>query len=195
MAAPHSRPSPNSRLDELEERLAAIERTAQLPFSTIPPAQLDGLLSDGNPLAVGTAGPGESANASRADHTHPDDGLATDVELTAHTGAVDPHGTGAALTTHIDNATDAHDASAVSYDGTTSTLAATDVQAAVDENAADLVTHAAVLGDAGHIDQQTGIADLAMTVTDPPTTAEVQAVADKLDIVLAALRAAGIIAT
>lgn len=54
-------------------------------------------------------------------------GLATDSELAAHTG----------------DASDAHDASAISYDGTTSGLTADDVQEAIDEATGD----AAVLYD------------------------------------------------
>lgn len=46
----------------------------------------------------------------------------------------------------------------------------------------------------GALAQQAAIASLALVVTDPPTQAEVQAVADKVDAVLAVLRAAGMIA-
>ena len=47
------------------------------------------------------------------------------------------------LTNHIDQSTGAHEASAVSYDGTTSGLAATDAQAAIDENNALIDDNAA----------------------------------------------------
>lgn len=39
------------------------------------------------------------------------------------------------------------------------------------------------------------IADLDQTIEDPPTQAEVQAISDKIDELLAALRGAGLIAT
>lgn len=42
--------------------------------------------------------------------------------------------------------------------------------------------------------QQAAITDLGLAVSDPPTQAEVQAVSDKADAILAALRAYGIIA-
>lgn len=41
---------------------------------------------------------------------------------------------------------------------------------------------------------QDAIASLDQTVTDPPTQAEVQAISDKVDEILVALRAAGVIA-
>jgi len=39
------------------------------------------------------------------------------------------------------------------------------------------------------------IADLSQTITDPPTQAEVQAISDKVDALLAALRTSGVLAT
>lgn len=39
------------------------------------------------------------------------------------------------------------------------------------------------------------VADLNQTISDPPTQAEVQAISDKVDELLAALRAAGLMAT
>jgi len=41
--------------------------------------------------------------------------------------------------------------------------------------------------------KQVAIASLSLTVTNPPTQAEVQAIADKVDTILAALRSANII--
>jgi hypothetical protein len=43
--------------------------------------------------------------------------------------------------------------------------------------------------------QQAAIANLGLTVSNPPTQAEVQAVSDKVDAVLAMLRVHGLIAT
>lgn len=43
--------------------------------------------------------------------------------------------------------------------------------------------------------QQSAIADLNQTISDPPTQAEVQAISDKVDAVLAMLRTHGLIAT
>lgn len=43
--------------------------------------------------------------------------------------------------------------------------------------------------------QATAIADLNQTITDPPTQAEVQAISDKVDEILAALRASGKVAS
>lgn len=39
------------------------------------------------------------------------------------------------------------------------------------------------------------VADLGQTISDPPTQAEVQAISDKVDEILAALRAAGLMST
>jgi hypothetical protein len=93
----------------------------------------------------------------------------------------------------------------------TGNLIATDVQAALAEldtekastaalataeatAATELSTHAGTLGNTGHIEQQAVVASLALTISDPPTQAEVQAVANKIDEILLALRAAGLIA-
>lgn len=46
----------------------------------------------------------------------------------------------------------------------------------------------------GQLAQQEAIADLNMTVESPPTQQQVQAIADKVDAILGALRAAGIVA-
>jgi hypothetical protein len=43
--------------------------------------------------------------------------------------------------------------------------------------------------------QATAVADANQTITNPPTQAEVQALSDKVDELLGALRTAGIIAT
>lgn len=43
--------------------------------------------------------------------------------------------------------------------------------------------------------QAAAIADLNQTITDPPTQAEVQAISDKIDALLASLRSAGLLAT
>lgn len=48
---------------------------------------------------------------------------------------------------------------------------------------------------AGVVLQAAAVADLAQTITDPPTQAEVQAISDKIDNLLAALRTAGILNT
>lgn len=52
------------------------------------------------------------------------------------------------LTNHINDPTDAHDASAISYDNTTSGLAADNAQSAIDEVDSDLDTH--IADDAAH---------------------------------------------
>lgn len=44
------------------------------------------------------------------------------------------------------------------------------------------------------VEPAAAVADLALTVTDPPTQAEVQSIADKLDDLLASLRTAGLLA-
>lgn len=41
--------------------------------------------------------------------------------------------------------------------------------------------------------QTTAITDLNQTITNPPTQAEVQAISDKIDEILAALRVAGLV--
>ena len=56
------------------------------------------------------------------------DGVTANIQTQLNQKATD-----ADLTAHITNATDAHDASAVSYDNTTSGLPATDIQTAIDE--------------------------------------------------------------
>ncbi len=43
--------------------------------------------------------------------------------------------------------------------------------------------------------QQTAEADLSQTISDPPTQAEVQAITDKIDALLAKLRSANVLAT
>lgn len=45
--------------------------------------------------------------------------------------------------------------------------------------------------DAGSNAQAAAVADLGQTISDPPTQAEVQAISDKVDELLAAMRAAG----
>lgn len=47
---------------------------------------------------------------------------------------------------------------------------------------------------AGMVRQAAAVADLGQTISDPPTQAEVQAISAKMDAVLAALRAAGVLA-
>jgi acetolactate synthase small subunit len=46
----------------------------------------------------------------------------------------------------------------------------------------------------GDIDQQAALADLDQDISASPTEAEVQAISDKVDALLAALRAAGVLA-
>lgn len=46
----------------------------------------------------------------------------------------------------------------------------------------------------GDVDVQAAVADLDQDISTTPTEAEVQAISDKVDAILAALRAAGIIA-
>lgn len=73
---------------------AAIQEVAAEAGSSIT-------LSDLNPAATAdTAAPGTSSEVSRADHVHPNTGLATDAELSAHTSATAAHGaTGAVVGT------------------------------------------------------------------------------------------------
>ena len=44
------------------------------------------------------------------------------------------------------------------------------------------------------VETQPAIADLDQTISDPPTQAEVQAISDKVDAILAAIRAGKVIA-
>jgi len=80
-------------------------------------------------------------------------------------------------------------ASEVSYDNTTSGLASTDANGAIDEVEArvDGLEANAV------INPQADIANLALVVSDPPTAAEVQQISDKVDAILGALRSAGVL--
>lgn len=64
--------------------------------------------------------------------------------------------------------------------------------ALADKDAADAVADAI---DSAANDAGAAVADLNQTITDPPTQAEVQAISDKVDELLASLRAAGIIET
>lgn len=48
--------------------------------------------------------------------------------------------------------------------------------------------------ESGANEQAAAVADLNQTISDPPTQAEVQAISDKVDELLAALRAAGMMA-
>lgn len=64
--------------------------------------------------------------------------------------------------------------------------------ALADKDAADAVADAI---DAAANDVGAAVADLGLTITDPPTDVEVQAISDKVDELLASLRAAGIIST
>lgn len=70
----------------------------------------------------------------------------------------------------------------VTYDNTASGLIADDVQDAIDE-----------LAGRDELTAQSDITDLAQTISDPPTQAEVQAISDKVDAILAALRSAGVL--
>jgi hypothetical protein len=107
-----------------------------------------------------------------------------------------------ALQAHLDDTTDAHDATAISYAGS-ATLAATNVEAALDELDAEketpagaqekVATHAAGTGAGKHVAQQPAIANLALVVSDPPTQAQVQQLATKVDAILGALRTAGVL--
>jgi len=68
------------------------------------------------PLALGAASAGSAATVSRVDHVHPTTGMATDTELSAHTGAANPHSGSASstdLTTHTGGA-NPHSGSAAS---------------------------------------------------------------------------------
>jgi len=64
--------------------------------------------------------------------------------------------------------------------------------ALADKDAADAVADAI---DAAGNEQGAAVADLNQTISDPPTDTEVQAISDKVDELLASLRAAGIIAS
>lgn len=44
------------------------------------------------------------------------------------------------------------------------------------------------------VETQDAIADLDQTISDPPTQAQVQAISDKVDVILAAIRAGKVIA-
>lgn len=93
---------------------------------------------------------------------------------------------------------DAHEVDTINVHGIADT-AALETQAGAQSKAdgaeataaAALADHADNLGAGAHVNQQAAIADLALVVTDPPTQAEVQAIADKVDAILAALRAGG----
>jgi len=52
----------------------------------------------------------------------------------------------------------------------------------------------ATISAAGVVSQMAAISDLSQTISSPPTQAEVQAISDKVDEVLAAMRTAGILA-
>ena len=89
---------------------------------------------------AGTRASADSALDARLDAIEGLGSLATDAEVTSaistHAGATDPHGdrayTDSAVSAHIDDTTDAHDATAISYAGS-SGLSATTVEAALDE--------------------------------------------------------------
>jgi len=68
------------------------------------------------------------------------------------------------LQTHIDNPTDAHDASAISYDNSASGLAATQTQSALDEIDADLDAHLADVSNPHQLSHD--------QITDSATTGE-----------------------
>ena len=102
-------------------------------------------------------------------------------------------GTPAATTTQVAAAVDA-----ALTDYATSAEAA----AALAEALSDYYTAAqvdAALPDAattsvlGLVHQATAVADLDQTISEPPTQAEVQAISDKVDALLAALRTAGVV--
>lgn len=107
-------------------------------------------LSDAAPADLaGTAAAGTGTAASREDHVHSTAGLATDAELTTHTSATTSvHGiadTSALETTagsqakvdaHVNDATAAHAASAIEFTPA-GTIAASTVQAAIEEVATE----------------------------------------------------------
>jgi len=68
-----------------------------------------------------------------------------------------------AISDHIGNTAGAHAASAISYDGTTSGYTAIEVQAAIDEGAANLDTHEALTAAHGVTGDNVGTEDYAQT--------------------------------
>lgn len=105
-----------------------------------------------------------------------------------------PGGAQTKVDTHNADTTGVHGiADTAALETTAGAQAKADAAQTAAETTADnaLTAHAATVGAGAHVDQQPAIADLALVVTDPPTQAEVQAVADKVDAVLAALRGAG----
>lgn len=70
-----------------------VDRTSALQSTTPGPAGADATYSDDNPQAVGgSASPGTEDEAARSDHVHPNDGLATDADLSAHAAVVTGQG-------------------------------------------------------------------------------------------------------
>jgi hypothetical protein len=75
------------------------------------------------------------------------------------------------------------------------TLADSYSQAAVDAAIAAATPSTATTTEEGLVLQAAAVADLGQTISDPPTQSEVQAISDKIDALLAALRAADLIDT
>lgn len=68
------------------------------------------------------------------------------------------------------------------------------VVALADKKAGEELASAVDAGANAEQAQAAAVADLNQTISDPPTQAEVQAISDKIDELLAALRAAGLMA-
>lgn len=65
----------------------------------------------------------------------------------------------------------------------------------INDSAASNASKKATLANVAKAIQGAAVADLNQTISNPPTQAEVQAISDKVDALLASLRAANLLAT
>ena len=136
----------NTEVTDRQEAVATVTATASTASTTATAAQTAITNHIADETAAHVAGAVSYIPSGASTALNVQDGLDQLETNKATTGSVSTVSTG--LSDHIGDASDAHDASAVSYVNTTSGLTATTAQAAIDELAAMIAAHLADTTDA-----------------------------------------------